>query len=393
MNEKGMESIYADALKVKPLRKFPAYFLDLFLAFVSTLVLFAVFESVMNLTPYVKERREEVNRISSSMMDTVVASGLGIEENGLLVSQDSYVSRQIKGMVHQSLLESKKDGISSETYRNVTPINQANDALFSYYADFKEKNLSGYGGNAKESCGAEYYRTELLLLSGRDLFVEQDYPEICLDAAEKVDEYYRNQDYVPGKEDYGRIDKALRTLLEKGIYDLQHNYRPYLEQNEEFLRKTDQLYLVKNMEILLSYFLGMAVVYLLFPLIFRDGRTPAFRILSFACTTKNGKRPGFVTNLLHWFWMCLESFLIVSLTAIVFFGSSAISWIGTPLFGNVSFLMLSVYSFFVLIISYTFCFAFRNTHQSLSEFLSMEIVRDSKMFVCQNKGREKHGRE
>ncbi len=376
------KSIYITACVCKPFKKLGAYFLDLLLSFIIGLLFFAIFEGVMNATPLIKNKKSEINSITYSMYDMVISSGLGKDNgNDVLISQNQYVLEYIRGTTLKSLKQNSISDISIETYKDVTQIDESNDGVFIYYTKFKVTNNDDFGINSQADCGLEYYKNKFMSTNSITTYFEDgDYPYLTLDTAKDIDEYLRNSSYSVGKEKYDKLDSSYRAMLEKGIYDIQHNYRPYLKLNDEYNKKTSSLYSIKNVEIVIVYFLSLFIVYLFFPIIFHNGQTLSFKILKLAVVTKDDFEPTWTNNLIHYFVICIESLIIIPLISLVFYSADAVGWISQTLFLNFSFLSLGLYSLLILLMSFVLTFVLRKTRQTISEYLSMEIVKDITMY-------------
>lgn len=388
------KSLYSTACVCKPFKKLGAYFFDLLTSFIIGLLLFAIFEGIMNATPLVKDKKTEINSITYSMHDLVISSGLGKDNsNDVLISQNQYVLNYIKGATLKSLNRNSVENISNETYKDVIEIDDSNDGVFNYYTKFKVNNIDDYGINARENSGLVYYKNQLNNNNSiTSYFEDEDYPYLTIETAKNIDEYLRNNSYAIGKEMYDKLDASYRTLLENGIYDIQHNYRPYLNLNEIYNDKTSSLYSIKNIEIVIVYFLSLFIVYLLFPIIFHNGQTLSFKIFKFVVVSKDDYEPTWVNYLMRYLIICLESLIIIPLISLVFYSADAIGWISQTLFLNFSFLSLGLYSLLILLMSFVLTFVLRNTRQTISEYLSMEIVKDITMYESKgiNNGRKEN---
>ncbi len=380
------KSFYATACNAKPGKKFAAYILDFFLAVVLTLAFFGIAEWIMNATPYVTGRKNQLNETVEQMHQMVLTSHIGKEnEEGQLISQNQYVSDYIKGAVYQSLVRNGEETISETTYKDVTMVSEKNDGVFLYFVSFKVENKSSFLAESKNECGMDFYRKKLLENSSSDFFVEEGYPYLTYECAKSIDSYFRDSDYAIGKKNYQRLDSSYRKLLERGISDIQKFYQPYLELDERYQEETKSLYSVKNWEILLSYFLSILLLYLMIPLLLKDGRSISFKALGFSVTDKEGNVLSFYHVLIRFCMALVECFSAVFFSGLIFFASSSIGWLGEPLFGNISFLSLSLFSMIFAFFSFLLSLVLSNTHQSLSEWISMELVKDSKMFVAPKK--------
>lgn len=380
------QSLYATACNAKPGKKFAAYILDFFLSVVLTLSFFGIAEWIMNATPYVTERKSQLNETVEQMHQMVLSSHIGKEnENGQLLSQNQYVLDYIKGSVYQSLIRNGEKTISKTTYKDVEMISEKNDGVFLYFVSFKVENKSSFLAESKNESGFDYYRKELFENSSSDFFVEEGYPYLTYECAKSIDSYFRDPDYSIGKTNYQRLDSSYRKLLEKGISDIQRFYQPYLDLNDKYQEETKSLYSVKNCEVLLSYFLSICILYLMLPLLLKDGRTISFKALGFSVTDKEGNEPSFYNVLIRFCMALIECVSTVFFSGLVFFASSSIGWLGEPLIGNISFLSLSLFSMIFALFSFLLSLVLSNTHQSLSEWIAMELVKDSKVFTAPKK--------
>lgn len=393
MFDMKMKSLYADAIDVKPMRKFAAYVLDFISALILTLVLFSIAELIMNSTPIVKDKKNSLNVTAQEMFDMVLDSGLGKENTQhVLISQNQYVSDQIKGMTYSVLVDHNDNTVSKETYQGTQAISKENDGIFHYFVEFKEANKSQFIAESKNQSGLDYYRNILKEKDVLSLFDEDSYFSFSLQTAKSIDEYYRNSSYSIGKNNYSKIETCFKFLLEKGIHDIQTYYKPYISLSESYSNKANEIYQIKNIEVLLSYLISIGIVYVLIPILLKDGRTIAFKVLGFALTDKDGNQLSFYHYLIKYLATCMECLCIIFLSGLLFFTSSAIGWLGEPLFLNVSFLTLSIYSLLIMFLSFLLCFVFPKTHQSLIEWISMVRVKDTRQFVSKTKELIKDGR-
>ncbi len=387
------ESIYSNALIVKPGRKLAAFFMDFFMAILVMIALFGISEGIFSHTAVFSENQKKAGEITASMQNLVLESGLGKEnEKGSLASQDSIVSKYLKSIALSSL---KKNGISeiSSLYQDVEEIDEEKDGVFHYYVSFKIEHKDGFSDVSQQKMGLSYYWSVIEDYGLKDDFLSMDYPYLTLDGSNAMDEYFRNENYIPGKNLYGKIEAMYRFLLSDGVKDIQANYLGYIDLNRQYEKISSEIYFIKDIELFISYFLAIFVIYFLLPLLFKDGQTISYKILSMASVDKEGKEASVWQLLIRACVLLLESFVLIGITILVFYGSSGVGLLGQNLFGNFSFLTISIYSFLILIMSMTLTFALRNTHQSLSELISNLTIRDKKEFVVQPKELNENGRK
>ncbi len=387
------ESIYSNALIVKPGKKLAAFFMDFFMAFLVLTALFGISEGILSHTSVFLENQEKAADVTSSMQNLVLESGLGKQnEKGSLISQDSIVESYLKSITLSSL---KMNGVSevSSLYQNVEEIDEKKDGVFHYYVSFKVEHKDEFSDVSQQKMGFSYYWSVIEEYGLKDDLLSINYPYLTLDGANAMDEYFRNEKYIPGNTLYNKLESMYRFLLSDGVMDIQANCLRYIDLNRQYEAISSEIYFIKDIELFVSYFLAILVIYFLFPLLFHDGQTISYKVLSMASVDKEGKEASIWQLLIRSLVLFLESFVLIGITILVFYGSSGVGLLGQNLFGNLSLLTVSIYSFLILIISMTLTFALRNTHQSLSELISNLTVRDKKEFVVQPKELDENGRK
>ena len=151
-----------------------------------------------------------------------------------------------------------------------------------------------------------------------------------------------------------------------------------------------RLYAVRTKEKLMSYVISNFIIYLLLPLLFKNGMTPCMRILKVGAVTKEGYQPGFVSLFLRFIVLFVELFVIVLLTSCVMFGISGLDLISEVFFGMFSLLSLSVFSIIFIILSLVLSLLMKNTKQTIPELASSLILRDGEVMQVEEK-EKKHG--
>lgn len=375
------KTFFGNAVYAKPGRKFAAYVLDFLLALIVSLFLFGGEELIFNATSLVKDTSASLQKTVDEMYETVEESGIDKRQaDGTLYAQDDLVRNYVYGAVKESLIRNGKETLSS-LYDRYDAIREDNDSCYGYYVTFKPSHKEAFmGSSASEKSGLSYYLTELKKEGLEDFFEGEEYPYLNLDTANKIDAYFRDTSYQLGKERFDSLSSRYLSLLQEGIRDLQGYYKPYLSLHQEYENQSRKIYRIKTIELLISYLLSMFIIYLLFPLVFRDRQTLSQKILHLGVATKEGYSLPIGYLFLKWAINLFEYPVLISVTGFVFFGTSAIEMLGTGIFGSVSLLSLSLFSVLLLLVGFLFCFLFKDTHQSLSEWISKETIRDANVF-------------
>ncbi len=141
---------------------------------------------------------------------------------------------------------------------------------------------------------------------------------------------------------------------------------------------------MKIYELFASYLLSSIILFIVFPLIFKDGKTLTFKIFGMATTLKDGNRPNWINYSIKCFANLLEYLVVISLIGLVFFSGDIISLFSITLFGFFNLLTMSLFSIVLLICSIIYTFINKNK-QTISEFASNQFVKDGKEFNIVNK--------
>ena len=369
-------------------RKIGIYLLDFLLAFILSVALFASFDGVMSFTPLVTDAKANIQTGYENLMNVVLETKITQEENGSLLEQEEIARRYVIGSTYSSLVSGGKDNLSENTYQNVVPINETNDNAYLYFAVFKVENQDKYIQDGSLS-GSDYYYQ--ILSSGMEEFYQEGgYPKLKYTIAEKIDIYLREENYTEGKECYQKVYNRYLEILAKGTVEIETYYRPYYQALTVYEKSGRRLYAVRTTELLLSYVISIFIIYLLFPLLFKNGMTPCMRILKVGAVTKEGYQPGFVSLFLRFIVLFVELFVIVLLTSCVMFGISGLDLISEVFFGMFSLLSLSVFSIIFIILSLVLSLLMKNTKQTIPELASSLILRDGEVMQVEEK-EKRHG--
>lgn len=371
-------SFFSGGQVAKSFKKFPAYVLDYILAVILHVIFFALIEGIMNVTPLIKGYQNDISSTYSSLVSTVVSTSISeIDDSGELLSQNQLVKNYIYGSVKNTLKD--KEGFSSDVYQDYKIINSTNDYAYNYYVKFKVDNIDSFAYE-KENCGISYYKSTYFSYTSSSYFTGDDYPSISYESCEMIDEYIRNSSYSKGEEIYTSIYEAYATILQKGMSDIQANYNPFISLNLIYEKMCDKIVTVRNIELFISYIIVIFIVYFMFPLIFKDGRTLAMKVLKIGAVNKDNNAVTIKNLLIKFCITFIEMFSIIVITPFIFYSTDALELVGISIIFNISYLSLGLFSLIVMLFSFILSFLLRDTRQTLTEFLSMEILKDSDVF-------------
>lgn len=362
-------------------KKFPAYILDFITALIFNIILFAVAEGIMNATPLVKWYRNSINKKYSQLVDTVVSTSVSKKnDNGDLVDQTVLVDDYIHGSVLYVLKENVDDNeISKETYKDYKVIDSTNDYAYLYYVSFKAENISSYESN-DDKYGLSYYKSEFFKNTKEEYFTSSDYPYLTLDTAKAIDNYFRDSNYKKGKDAFESITSSYSLIIDSANADIQNSYIPYKNLLIDYNAVSKKMFIVRNVELSITYLLSVLLVYLMFPLIFKDGRTLSMKILKIGKVNTKDECLSYHNHLRNVLITLVEMILIIPITAFIFYGVDAVELVGESMFLNISYLSLGIFSIVFICLSFLLSFMLRKTRQTVTEYLSGEVVKDSDVF-------------
>ncbi len=380
-------SPFASSLLADRKKKIGANALDYFLLLILSVFLFLLVNLITENFEGVKNKQKEMSSVQDEMISLVRESKLGEYVDGAYLDNDELAARYVYRLVYRSLLENgvEEENISSSITSIYKPIDKESDNLFYYYVDFKASNINSYSSKDNEECGEAYYFDIL----SKDLTISFDivdgYPLLKKEEASNIQNYVLNSSYEPGKKAFSALKDRYEALLESSINEFESEYLPFVSKMETHEALKNSLYAVRRAEIFISYALGSAVYYLLFPLLFKNGRSIAYKAMNIAYCRKDGKEANFANVLVRFFVLFIEFSSIMALMPFISYGSSAIDLVYLPFLGDVSLLMVAIFSFVFMLCSFLSTFIDKERKATTSEFISSLTAKDITQFAVKKK--------
>ena len=394
-------SLFSNGNVVTSFKKFPAYVLDFIITIVYHLILFACLEGIMNVTPFVSSLRDTMNHQYDGLVTTVCDTHISKKnERGDLVDRSTLLDEYIHGAVLNSLQENNYEGISTETYKDYQAINQTNDYAFRYFIDFKPTNIDDFESDAITSYGKDYYNKLFLEPNAQSQDEEEKkktlypyfqieetsgYPLMTFDTAKQIDNYFRDRNYSQGKTVFDEITRSYENTLTVGFNDIQAHYIPYQILQMQYEKNSQKMFIIKLVELSVTYALAILLSYFVMPMILKDGRTLSMKILSLGASSRNGGPIKWWQNLLKSAITIFEFACMIPITAVIFFQTGGIDITAYPLFGGISFLSLGAFSIVFMFFSFLLSFVMRETRQTIPEYLTNIAVKGSDVFYVKTK--------
>lgn len=358
-------------------KKFLSAFLDLLLTFVLTMVFFAVSDVVISRLPSYVQSQEKASLYQENLYQVVESSHLGIRENGVLLSEEEVAERTLKSATLEALLLFRNPAEISEKYQDVEPLSRENDPLYGYYVTFKREEKDSFLSDETDY-------EEILLQTGMFEEREEGWLGLKKEWAEKINSYVVHG-LLSNKEDYDEALSTYTKLISDAQQDLIENYQPYRTEIGLFDEERDKILSYRGNGLLLSFLLATLVLYLLLPLILKEGRTLSFLFLHLAQVDVSGRRYGPLNAVLFYLLSLLSSAFLPFLSCLVLFGAEGVLFLHVSLLGFVNLFLLMILSLVYLLLSSLFdLWKRKDIHQTLTQFLSLTALRDTSTWVVED---------
>ena len=369
-------------------RKTLGYLFDYSISIVFLIAFYVLINFIGSSLDSVKTVRTNVSNSQQNLYAFVEKTGLGETNNNGKLKDDSTIADEfVKKTVYYTLkeIEGKSDvEISYSSYKDVEPITPETDHLYTYYVTYKPKNLDLYSTleeEKKSQVGLNYYLDDIL---GNDLnqyFEETDYPYIKQDIANKIDNYFRDDNYSIGKNAYNTIYNAYYKAMIKAIDEVVKYNDSYIEINKVFEESRVKLFNIQVLEILISYVLAFGCSYILPIAIFKYGRTFGFRVLKLVFTRIDGNKPRVSNVIVRGIIQFISQYFVIDLFCLLLFGVSGVYIIMHQFAFGISIFYISIFSGLLTICSFILMFINKQYNQTISEFLGKLICKDTNEFV------------
>lgn len=180
----------------------------------------------------------------------------------------------------------------------------------------------------------------------------------------------------------------------QAVNEVENYYTPYIEAMNDFVETHNRFAQGICISMILSYISGFLISYLLFPLIFKRGKTIGFKFFNFAPTRADMMETRIINYLIKDIILFIEGICSIALMAI-FMGK--INLLSTPLIGPISLFQICMFSFFIIIISLVFFFISKD-NQALSDYAAQVLIvdtrkREESFLIEQDRKEENNGKK
>lgn len=385
------ENLYATAVVAKPGKKTLAYFLDYCLTLVFSILLFALFDLISLAVPSYTNLKDETSKAQTNLYQIIYDSHLSSYDDGnVFMSEDKIVENYVYGIV----LSSSSDETLSKMnqYKDKEKMNKETDRIFYYYNNYRVENKNLFEG---DSYIGDEYLNKVFPKSKSYFEIKDGYPILNINSVTLLNDYILYSKNENGKIIYDSIKTDYRNAYKDCMNDIQTS-KSYKETLTKFNSGKNTILMTRGSFLIIGYILATAISYILFPLIFKDGKTIGFKVFGLAFTTIDDELVKISSILIKSLLMLIMGFSANSLSCFILFGAQGMYLLTLNIWGFINILYVSIFSLLLVIVSFFLMIFRKNNHQTLSETICMIVAKNTKEFKVENnavtKGDEDDGK-
>ncbi len=361
-------------------KKFYVGLFDFLSMFLICAILFVGFLAVFRSTDAYVGMQDDIDTSKKVLADLCVESGLTkyITADGgqSLASMERIAVDCVKGQVLARFTADGDERSSDGIFDGITPLTAENDPCLQYLNAYRTAHIAEYA-NADTSLDADFC---LETMRNTDCFGTEKYPILTTESASAIYTYLTDE--TASDEIYATVKNAYLTVVKECINDFMDGNSAYAEKQENYADANEKLYRVYLYGLLVAYLLAMITVYLILPLVLKEGRTAFMKL--FRLRSLNTFDGGDITNGQTVIRFVCQLFLNLFAPLLVLLISQDISTFAEIIFVKI----LHFFNFFTvgtLALILTFCNMIftlysRRKKQTITEFVSgMTTVEDKRV--------------
>lgn len=382
------ENLYATAVVAKPGKKALAYFLDYCLTLFFSILLFALFDLISLAVPSYTNLKEETSKAQTNLYQIIYDSHLSSYDDGnVFMSEDKIVENYVYGIV----LSSSSDETLSKMnqYKDKEKMDKETDRIFYYYNNYRVENKNLFEG---DSYIGDEYLSKVFPKSKSYFEIKDGYPILNINSVTLLNDYILYSKNENGKIIYDSIKTDYRNAYKDCMNDIQTS-KSYKETLTKFNSEKNTILMTRGSFLIIGYILATAISYILFPLIFKDGKTIGFKVFGLAFTTIDDEQLKISSILIKSLLMLIIGFSINSLSCFILFGIQGMYLLTFNIWGFINILYVSIFSLLLVIVSFFLMIFRKNNHQTLSETICMIVAKNTKEFKVENNVVAKEGED
>ena len=374
-----------------PGKKALAYILDYCLTLIYSILLFALFDLISLAVPSYTNLKDETSKAQTNLYQIIYDSHLSSYDDGnVFMSEDKIVENYVYGIV----LSSSSDETLSKMNQNKDKekMDKETDRIFYYYNNYRVENKNLFEG---DSYIGDEYLSKVFQKSKSYYEIKDGYPILNINSVTLLNDYILYSKNENGKIIYDSIKADYRNAYKDCMSDIQTS-KSYKETLTKFNSGKNTILMTRGSFLIIGYILATAISYILFPLIFKDGKTIGFKVFGLAFTTIDDELVKISSILIKSLLMLIMGFSANSLSCFILFGTQGMYLLTFNIWGFINILYVSIFSLLLVIVSFFLMIFRKNNHQTLSETICMIVAKNTKEFKVENnvvtKGGEDDGK-
>ena len=385
------ENLYATAVVAKPGKKALAYSLDYCLTLVFSILLFALFDLISLAVPSYTNLKNETSKAQTNLYQIIYDSHLSSYDDGnVFMSEDKIVENYVYGIVLSSSSDETLNKMNQ--YKDKEKMDKETDRIFYYYNNYRVENKNLFEG---DSYIGDEYLSKVFPKSKSYFEIKDGYPILNINSVTLLNDYILYSKNENGKIIYDSIKTDYRNAYKDCMNDIQTS-KSYKETLTKFNSGKNTILMTRGSFLIIGYILATAISYILFPLVFKDGKTIGFKVFGLAFTTIDDELVKISSILIKSLLMLIMGFSANSLSCFILFGTQGMYLLTLNIWGFINILYVSIFSLLLVIVSFFLMIFRKNNHQTLSETICMIVAKNTKEFKVENnvvtKGGEDDGK-
>lgn len=378
-----VETDYSNAILTKPGKKFLVYLLDYLLVMVIAILFFGLIDLTGNAFPSYQAIKNETSTSQSDLYKIVYSSHLSSQTSTSdFMDETQIVNDYMYGLALASASDSSYKEMSA--FSGKEEVNADNDRIFYYYNTYRQDNKDQYESQFDTSS----YLIKIYPNSNTYFTSNNGFYLLTQNSAELMINYILYSTNTQGKTIYQAIESDYKSSYEAAMKDLQTS-SAYKQASDKFEAGKDRILLLRTSYLLIGYILSCSICYIMLPLIFKNGQTIGMKAFGMIATSIEGNKPKVLSLLSKWLMLLIELFSINLFSVFILFGAEGRYLLGVNVWGFINILYVSIFSLAIMFASLIVMIAKRKDHQTLSEIISMQLMRNSKEFKLEEKKEEK----
>lgn len=357
-------------------RRLSTLIIDFLVLIIATLMGYMLCEQINATLPDTKMSviTKEASRIQKDLANLIEEAHLGYMVDGNICDTGEMAEQYVTTLYKFSLDEFQ------EEYE---------EPLYDYYGEFKEMKANHFSGELG-NVGKQYIYNRILKEidnESKQYYIEQDawaYPTLRQEVAKALKMWMEKQEetiQIDGVSYNGAkiaedIVRVYKTLLQEAREELCTKYEGYADKYTDLDKLREELIGYKIKTLIMVYFVITIVWYVVFPIILKNGASLPNKAFHMGACTKNGDEVPVWSVFLKWGMKTVEYFNVVYFVLILLYSIQSKIFMEYKIWSTVNFKLFYFISVGSMILSAIICATDKKKYRTLSDFVSMQEMKD-----------------